>query len=249
MLHCLRRTPVSSTWLVERGEERAVLRLDSPGAGALGLDRDREWQALQLASAAGLAPQPLARDGANGILLRAFLPGDACVIETLRQPGCLAELGRLLRRVHALPLAGPPLDGEEAIARYAALGGARVEAQAREARADLLVALAHGTPFCQCHNDPVAGNLVAGAGDGALRLIDWEYTAPYDPWFDLAAVVAHHDLAAEEAGTLLAAYLGQPPHPGQRRRLEDWKRFYRALAGLWSHAVAAVARGNDDESR
>ena len=45
-----------------------------------------------------------------------------------------------------------------------------------------------------CHNDLVHSNIIDG---DPVRLIDWEYSAVGDPYFDLAIVVRHHQLKAD----------------------------------------------------
>ena len=49
----------------------------------------------------------------------------------------------------------------------------------------------------------VAGNIIATP---AIRFLDWEYACDNDQFFDLATVVAHHDLSDDRADFLLNAY-------------------------------------------
>jgi aminoglycoside phosphotransferase (APT) family kinase protein len=89
-----------------------------------------------------------------------------------------------------------------------------------------------------CHNDLLAENIL-DTGAGKLLLIDWEYVAIGDPWFDLAVIVAHHGLPREAAAHLLAAYLDGPVSDHDRVHLELQCGFYRCLLVLWNRRVAA----------
>src|SRR5262249_23619059 len=57
-----------------------------------------------------------------------------------------------------------------------------------------------------CHNDLLNANFI---DDGSrIRIVDWEYAGMGDPYFDLGNFRINHELDAEAAGTLAAAYLG-----------------------------------------
>jgi thiamine kinase-like enzyme len=68
-----------------------------------------------------------------------------------------------------------------------------------------------------------------------VRFLDWEYACDNDPFFDIATVVAHHDLPAGRAEFLLNAYFDGD---GERWRsqLERQTEFYDALHWLWDAA-------------
>lgn len=233
---CLRSGPVNESWLVETDRGCLVLRRDGPAAGTLGLNREREAQARAAAAEEGLAAPFLARDGAAGLALLPYVEGRVLPVEELTTPARLEDLGRLLARVHRVPWDGPTLDLAATVARYAGEAGARAEAQAREALARLEAAeAACPGPRVLCHNDPVAGNLVEEPG-GILQLIDWEYSAANNPWFDLGVVAGHHGLGADQRRALLRGYGPGALDPG---RLEAWVGFYEGLAGLWQQALPA----------
>lgn len=84
-----------------------------------------------------------------------------------------------------------------------------------------------------CHNDLVHSNIIGGE---TVRLIDWEYSAVGDPYFDLAIVVRHHQLEADRVEHFLSAYFGTP---GKEHfsRLEAFCRLYDQLAALWYLSV------------
>ncbi|HVH30399.1 MAG TPA: phosphotransferase, partial [bacterium] len=66
-----------------------------------------------------------------------------------------------------------------------------------------------------CHNDLLLGNFI---DDGHLiRIVDWEYAAMGDPFFDLGNFAVHHGLADTQEAMLLEAYLGQATAPDVAR--------------------------------
>lgn len=259
VVRCLRDTPISSTWQVDLAGTLAVLRIDRPLAARLGLDRHRESAVLGVVARAGLGPRALAADPSRGLLLTGWLPGRAWTEVDIHEPAHIEHAAALLRRLHSLPATQPapglpamtlsPLDLPAAVERYAGLAGAGHDGLVREARDGAQVWLQGALQAdptragsgsasqgqCLCHNDPVAANFIA-TPDG-LRLIDWEYAALGDPWFDLAVYAAHHRLAPEGEEALLQAYLGRGASEPERVRLHEGTRLYTSLQALWAVAV------------
>ena len=222
--------PTNASFRVTRGREYFVLRVDKPGAVALGLDREAERAVLEALAVAGLTERPVHADTAGGVLLRRWLPGRAWTHAEMAQPPRLARLARVLRALHALPPAGRRFDPLGAARRYAEQLGTPGARERYEATARAFAAIGPGASAL-CHNDPVCGNILEGE-DGPV-LIDWEYAGIGDPYFDLAVVVQHHDVAPVAARDFLHAYLGRPPAAEDLARLERQCRFYRHLLDLW----------------
>ena len=84
---------------------------------------------------------------------------------------------------------------------------------------------------CLCHNDLVPGNLLATL-DG-LKLVDWEYAAMGDPFYDLAVFGYYRQLDAAATQQLLTAYLGHPPTLIEQRRYRDTFTAYLYIDLLW----------------
>ncbi|OLP80513.1 hypothetical protein AK812_SmicGene39064 [Symbiodinium microadriaticum] len=63
-------------------------------------------------------------------------------------------------------------------------------------------------PNTFCHFDLLADNLVLKK-DGSILLVDFEYSAPGQPFMDLAVLAMGCSLTAEEERSLLSAYLGK----------------------------------------
>src|SRR5207249_1112445 len=69
-----------------------------------------------------------------------------------------------------------------------------------------------------CHNDLLNGNFLRD-DQGNVRILDWEYAAMGDLFFDLAKFSARHDFSDEHIQELLATYFGQV-EPGAFARLK-----------------------------
>ncbi len=202
------------SYLVRRGSNEYVLRLQSELSGMLQFDRSCELPIMREAYKAGLGPELIHSDEDLGILITAFLPGTTWDESDLGLPRNLEALAEVLRKVHALPLCGRRLD---------LLGDASAYTKFLEKRhglhsfatqcVDVISSIqAHDQVTC-CHNDVVGANLIAGS---KLMLIDWEYAGDNDPLFDLASVIGFHNLDQERAGILLDAYVG-----GQDQEMSD----------------------------
>ena len=231
------------SWLVARGHQRLVIRLDTPAVPRLGLDRAAEAAVLRAIHGEEIGPEVVLADAGNGVLVTRWLAGRACSPDLLRNPYLLRALGRLLGRLHervAPPPKLPKLDLGLAMARYAETVG---NAYARRmARAGIRVWRAarpgeRGAVFC--HNDPVAQNVLQGP---KLRLIDWEFAGPGDALFDLAVVIGHHGLDERQAEIMLAAARGGV-RIADRRALERLVEAYGYLRELWESAVRRLLKG------
>jgi thiamine kinase-like enzyme len=227
--------PTNASLLLERKGERFVLRLDKPAARELGLNRENEQQVLTELTVAGLAPAPLYCNVSEGVLLRPYLPGRSWTEKDLKGKGSLRRLARLLRRLHAVTPTGIDFDPLGAARRYArqlaTADAATVLAQAGQLAGEL----AHWQEApVLCHNDPVCHNILEGK---SLALIDWEYAAVGDRYFDLAVVLQHHRVDDELSRFFLDSYLGRKARADEWRHLTLQRNFYQCLLQLWNSRV------------
>ncbi len=233
--------PVSDSWLLSAGDEQYVARLDKPFARLLGLDRRTELEVLHSVSAAGIAPQVIWADPDKGVLLTSYIPGNAWSSMDVHDPVRLGALAAVLRRLHSLPPRGPVFAPGKIALAYARQIGTRSASRIAEQATRLAERLlAETRQPALCHNDLVHSNII---GRETVRLIDWEYSAVGDPYFDLAIVVRHHQLKADRVENFLHAYCGAP---GKEHfsRLEAFCRLYDRLAALWYLSVTNQA-GHD----
>jgi thiamine kinase len=232
--------PTNASYLVERDAERWVLRLDKAEARVLGLDRANERLVCEAIATAGLTPPYRYFEGAEGVSLRPFIAGRSLRRDDLLEPRTLQRLADVLRRLHRLPPVGAGFDVAGAVHRYAAQLATPQAAALAEQAAALLAEIGHYSRSpALCHNDLVAENILQTA-QGDLLLIDWEYAALGDPYFDLAVVVRHHELSDLLAHALLSAYLEGADGEQARLHLHLQCDFYSCLLALWNLRVGPV---------
>ena len=219
------------TWLVEAGAGKAVLKIDEQPRLAPFNSRRAEAQIQARAAAEGLANRVLY--ASDTVYMTEYLEGEVWSRADLDDEENLGRLARALRRLHSLPLTGRVFDARQAARQYAqTIRGAESELFSRCMRiVDEMPAPQH---LCCCHNDLVAGNIIATP---EIRFLDWEYACDNDPFFDLATVAAHHKLAADQRMSLLDAYFDG--RGGQwRDQLDRQAALYEALLYLWERARA-----------
>jgi len=218
------------TYLVERGDQAYVLRLDSKHTAAFKLDRVCELTILGQAAARGLAPSLIFADADAGILLSTYIPGGTWRAADLENSERLEALVELLRRVHALPTCGTTFDAKRIARRYVDNLSSHHGLHAFGITCHKIIAghTPTGVLSC-CHNDLVAENIIAFPQP---ILIDWEYASDNDPLFDLASLIGYHNLSKDTAQELLSAYAGGT-NPVLSERLEAQIRLYDAIQWLW----------------
>jgi thiamine kinase-like enzyme len=236
----------NKSYLVERGTESFVLRLDAEHTSVFNLDRISEIEIMTEASAAGLGPELVFADVESGILLCRYIPGQAWGVSHLDDDGNLEALATLLRSVHALPLSGIKFDPNSVASRYAKHLEARPGLHAFAFRCEQIIAAipANGEFLC-CHNDVVAANIIA---DPDLKLLDWEYACDNDPMFDLASLIGFHNLGHDRQSVLLSAYAGGNDAES-RERLEIQVRLYDAIQWLWLANRQMITRSSAQAAR
>jgi thiamine kinase len=230
--------PTNASYLLTLAGEQYVLRLDNPGARALRLDRGNEKRVFEAITTAGLAPAPLYSDLTKGILLRPFLPGRSWTVQDLANPGQLCRLARLLRRLHEVTPVGAVFDPVNAARRYARQMEGDDCTQILQRLEELAANITkRSTSPVLCHNDLVCQNILEG---DTLSLIDWEYSAVGDRYFDLAVVLQHHGLNDELSLVFLQAYLGRNAKDSELGQLSLQRGFYQCLLELWNRRVEGV---------
>lgn len=226
----LRGGVMNASYRVDYGSETFVLRLSSATGRADARHPQIEWQAQELAAAAGLAPAIVHADPAAGVLLSEYLPGRAWSAADLDDDVRLAVLADLLRRVHALPPCGTEYAGTAAARTYfeTLRAAGRDDAFARRCL-EIVETTPPETRLACCHNDVVAENVI---GDAEPKLIDWEYAGDNDPMFDLASLIGWHDLDEWQVDVLLGAYTAEAGVEARERLDRQWRRF-DAIQWLW----------------
>jgi thiamine kinase-like enzyme len=199
----------------------------------LGIDRRNEVACQRAAGALGVAPEVIAFE--RGVLVSAFVPGRTLAADDARDPGVLARLAALLRRLHdawdtvaGLVLFFSPFQTVRTYAETARALGARLPADIDALLDDTRRLARRVAPYvpAPCHNDLLPANLIDDP-HGRLWLVDWEYAGMGHPLFDLANLAANAGLDADEEAEWLRHYRGRV----ERTELHEL-RLLRAASSL-----------------
>jgi thiamine kinase-like enzyme len=222
------------------GGSEVVIRMPGKETDLLGIDREAERGANECAARVGVAPEVVAALVDPPCLVTRFVVGRELGAEELREPAALAEVAAALRAVHDC---GERLEvGFSAfriVETYAERAGDRgvtpppdyAGAHATAARIEAALVDAAQQPVL-CHNDLLAANFLASAA--GIRLIDWEYAAMGDPYFDLGNFAVNNGLGAVEEEDFLAAYLGEAPGARRLARLRLMRFMSDFREAMWA---------------
>jgi len=225
-----------------------VLRINSAHSSALNLNRNAEHQALRLADKAGLCAPLIHYDRQHKYMVSRFIRGESWNSSATN----LAQLAQHLQKIHRLPPIDAHLIIADKIAHY--WRGIKSDSNAGfikqlhslhqriHVSIDKASALSQGN--CLCHNDLLADNLIT-TSDGKLYVIDWEYAAMGDPFYDLAVITEGHNLNQQQQHLLLTSYLSRPANAPDWQRLYLCQLVYCYLTALW-YAVQWSAGAMDE---
>jgi thiamine kinase-like enzyme len=211
-----------------------VVRMCGAETDLLGIDRQAEREAADIAHAAGLGPQVSAFLLEDGCLVTAFV--DARNLEPADVREDVPRFAHALRAIHGAHAAvhhtfSPFRVGEEYRALTLERGGALPAAcdDAAAAARRIEEALPPFKPVL-CHNDLLPANLL---DDGErLWIFDWEYAGMGDAYFDLGNLSAMNGFELHDDTLLIESYVGHCDEPELARL-----RLHRAAAqyreGMW----------------
>lgn len=180
------------TYRVSGGDEIFVLRIAAPTTGYL--DRAAEAHNARIAGELGLAPPVLFADAR--LMLTGYLAGARPLdYADFSDPPRLDQIAVVLQRLQhsRQPFMGARHPFGE-IDKYLALHPHERVAALRRQAEPLAAAIAPaGVPAppaaVPAHVDPNPANFLLCA-DGAMRLVDWEFSAMTDPCWDIAAILS-----------------------------------------------------------
>lgn len=209
---------------VDAAGKSFVVRIPGRETERLGIDRRREHACARAASASGVAPPVAVFFDDAGVLVTEYVRGREPGEDAMRAPPTLGRVAAALRRYHtgqAFPGRFSPF---HTVREYAAVAGrhgaplpSRFDWMMTEA-ARLEAALGAPRVARPCHNDLLPANFLDD-GD-RMWIIDWEYAAMGDNFFDLGNFAAHLQLSDAAEDTFLAAYFGTvTPHAVARVKL------------------------------
>jgi thiamine kinase len=224
------------SFLIGTEKQHYVVRLNAANSASLGLDRVNEQKVQALASEAGLSPAVLHCDVRKGWLITQYISGKSLLEYNQWTPEDIHRFAELLKTIHSLPPISAPLDWEDKAHFYLQALPAdtadvfkKIHAQARRMHGYFRRAREQCVQQTLCHNDLLVQNFLVD-DKGGLWVIDWEYAAVGDPYFDLAAL--SQGFSQDQTALLLEAYQGERA-TSHRSRLADMQVIYRYIELLW----------------
>ena len=224
----------------------SVYRVDAAGGSfALKLARDNEvdveWRhALQIQRAAadvGLTPRVVHVDEARRAVVTDFVVDrvfPARYLDPRTHQQALAELGHMVRRIHALPISSDvaPRDQRRLLAQLSSelQSGYPIPTFGRQAiEGALAAAVPAEAPLVLGHNDLNPSNLIY---DGqSLLVLDWSTAGRCDRFVDLATLAVFLRMDDPTCLRLLAAYEDADPRDALPDRFIYMRRLIAALVG------------------
>lgn len=236
----------NESWFVRTGNDAVVVRISNREWASLQIDRVAEAVVLDAVATAGIGPEIIANDIAQGVLVTRYL-GSTCEQRHMVDDDLIARLGGLFRTLHAVPapdgirevhlpsvIAGylDTLDTLDTLGQ----GSALTANEMRDRALSLATEITRSSLPRLCHNDVHHLNLVDRT---PLRLIDWEYAGLGEPFFDLASVCVYHDYSMRHRALLLQAYAGilDPAHV---ERLAKCCWLFEYIRDLWTAVRTAL---------
>jgi len=242
----------NENYLVRLNGEELVVRIASPNAARLGIDRFAERSALLAAEVTGLGPEIVHYSLPHGHLVTRriqAMPFEE-IPEVYRSEHTAERVVSAAKRVHALPSAEHRFDPFERIrqildeARSLRFGLPQVSNQLA-LKLDVIRDRWHRAGEegdVLCHNDLFAGNLLNAQ---PIRILDWEFCGMGDPYFDLATLVVscgeNTPLPQHLQDVILETYTGTADRQ-KRARLRDMVFVVRFHAGCWGIAQQVAGR-------
>ncbi len=203
----------NQNYRVDIGGETFVLRIGGKGTHLLGIDRQRESICTTIAASIGVGAPVLHFLASEEVLVTRFIVGDAVAPETAAQPSVLHRIVDAMKRYHAGPAFPGSFSPFETVRNYHRLaleyGVSFPDAlsHAFALMAQIEQALGSITEPKPCHNDLLASNFI---DDGhTIWILDWEYAAMGDIFFDLGNFSVNQSLNEEQCELLLRSYFGE----------------------------------------
>jgi thiamine kinase-like enzyme len=198
-----------------------VLRVGGRDTHLLGVDRGRERAASRIAGQLGVGAEVVLVLPDRDAMVTRFIDGPTLTPEAAGESGTVRRIVESLRLVHAGP-AFPgrfsAFDAARELHRLALRHGARPPLELDDALRQLARIEAALPPLgddVPCHDDLLPGNFI---DDGQrIRIIDWEYAAMGDRFFDLGNLAVNLALSDAACEALLARYFGDSRRPDLAR--------------------------------
>ena len=192
-----------------------VVRISGKDTGLLAIDRENEVHNTIAAAETGVGAPVVAALPEHDALVLEFLDGEVMDAEKLRRGDRLEAIATACRRLHAGRRFLHDFDMFDIQRGYVAVVRERgfrlpdrydeFEPQVRALERAMRVRTEDTVP---CNNDLLAENFIEV--DGAMRLIDYEYSGNNEPSFELGNIWSESNLSAAQLEELVTHYYGRP---------------------------------------
>lgn len=200
----------NQNYLLTVSSERYVLRIGGENTELLGIRRENEHRASRIAAELGLGAEIVAFVPEERALVTRFVAGESVSAVEAAVPKTLSRIVDGIRSYHAGPAFSGTFSPFETVRTYRQLAAERGvglppnAADALSRAAEIEAALGPLERPVPCHNDLLPGNFI---DDGKrIRILDWEYAAMGDPFFDLGNLAANLELDAQGCELLVRSY-------------------------------------------
>lgn len=169
-----------------------------------GINRFHQFVLQEQVSQRSLAPEPIWLSDDERLWVESFVEGPTLTHSDTNIP---AALGRILASIHDQPITARPLQLTKRWQHYIEsanlpLSDPRVH-HANELNERLHIDYEDDSVLALCHNDLSADHVVYG---GSPVIVDWEYAAMGNRYFDLAGCALINNLTDDESNQLCQAY-------------------------------------------
>jgi thiamine kinase-like enzyme len=200
----------NANFLADFGDEKVVVRIPGQDTSLLGINRLHEAAANRLAASIGVAPEVINDSAPQDYLVTRFLEGRPVLPVELGAEPMLGEVAATLHRVHVAGTIPAFFNPFEVVRDYHEIAVSRgiVEPFDFPRALNIMERVFEARtfrPVAFCHNDLLNENFLF---DERIRILDWEYAAMGDPFFDLANFSINHELLAPTDEQLLTHYFG-----------------------------------------
>lgn len=213
----------------------------------LGVSLDREWRCTSICSKHGLAPKAVLYNSLENILITDFIETHDRKVD-LRDPETMQKFCTLVQTLHQLDIEFPtqfcPFDTIQSYLENAESNNAVIPQKFYEEILPFVHRLKNtsstATRKVPCHLDLHSGNVL---DDGRkMWLIDWEYAAMGDPYFDLATSASQENFSDSEMEQLLTVYLnGRTPQPSEINYFYSMRVLVDVRWALWCYLQARIS--------
>jgi len=207
----------NQNYRVDIAGETFVLRIGGKGTRLLGIDRGREHTCTAIAAQLGVGAEVIHFLPSEDALITRFIVGNGISPETAAQSETLMRIVASMKRYHQ----GPDFPGtfspfetvrdyhKKALERGVTFPDSLPQVYALMAQIENAIGPLHNPR--PCHNDLLASNFI---DDGhQIWILDWEYAAMGDIFFDLGNFAVNQALNDQQCATLLRLYFGEVRPP------------------------------------